>query len=139
MTAWGGPGKGTVTDMPGSEWKSYLDTADHPEYPSGSACFCAAHAEAARRLYGGSDQLELWWPIGKGSSQVEPGITPADTIWLYWKTWTDFENDCGMSRFWGGVHFLSAIDASKQVCRQFGDMAYDFMMDHLNGKPKPPQ
>jgi hypothetical protein len=33
VTAWGGPGKGTVSDLPASQWLSYLNTADHPEYP----------------------------------------------------------------------------------------------------------
>src|SRR5262249_28957628 len=42
VTAWGGPGKGTVTDLRGSGWGSTLNPADHPEYPSGSPCFCSA-------------------------------------------------------------------------------------------------
>ena len=45
VTAWGGPGVGTVTDIPGNDWESYLSTADHPEYPSASACFCASLAQ----------------------------------------------------------------------------------------------
>ena len=49
VTAWGGPGQGTV-QIRASEWRSYLNTADHPEYPSGSACFCAAHSQASRRF-----------------------------------------------------------------------------------------
>jgi hypothetical protein len=52
VTAWGGPGRGTVTDLPGAEWRSYLSTADHPDYPSGSASICAAHAQASRRFTG---------------------------------------------------------------------------------------
>ncbi len=40
VTAWGGPGQGTVSDLPASQWQSYLEEADHPEYPSASACFC---------------------------------------------------------------------------------------------------
>lgn len=135
VTAWGGPGKGTVSDILGSEWQPYLETADHPEYPSGSACFCAAHAQASRRLLG-SDSLGFFLPFLKGTSQVEPGVTPADHLWLYWPTWTEFENDCGMSRVYGGVHFLSSVEAGKQMCRQFGDTAYDFVTGLLNGKPR---
>jgi len=33
VKAWGGPGKGTVTDLPASRWKEYLNLPDHPEYP----------------------------------------------------------------------------------------------------------
>lgn len=30
IKAWGGPGKGTVNDLPSNQWKSYLGTGDHP-------------------------------------------------------------------------------------------------------------
>src|SRR5262249_13848033 len=30
VTAWGGPGKGRVTDLPGSDWRPYLNQGDHP-------------------------------------------------------------------------------------------------------------
>jgi hypothetical protein len=51
ITAWGGPGQGTVTDLPASQWRAYLRVADHPEYPSGSTGFCEAHAQASRLLF----------------------------------------------------------------------------------------
>jgi hypothetical protein len=132
VTAWGGPGKGTVTDIKGSEWRPYLDTADHPEYPSGSACFCEAHAQASRH-YLGSDVLGLFIPWLKGTSKVEPGVTPKDHVWLNWPTWTDFQHQCQQSRLYGGVHFQAALDASRDVCTQFGDTAFDFMTKLLNG------
>jgi hypothetical protein len=131
VTAWGGPGKGTVT-MPGSEWTSYLNVADHPEYPSGSACFCAAHAQASRRFLG-SDEFGWTVPVPKGSSVIEPGITPATDIAIPFETFTDFENACGMSRFWGGVHFLPSLSAGQNMCRPIGDLAYDFLIRKLNG------
>ena len=57
VTAWGGPGLGTRR-IPGSEWKSYLEEADHPEYPSASACFCTALAQAMRKWFG-TNELEF--------------------------------------------------------------------------------
>jgi hypothetical protein len=138
VTAWGGPGKGTVTDIPGSEWRPYLNQAAHPEYPSGSACFCAAHAQASRRFWG-TDQLGIIYPVPPGSSGIEPGKTPAGPVFLYWGTWTEFVHDCGMSRNWGGVHFLASLEAGWNVCRQFGDKAFDMMTDLINGKPRDKQ
>jgi hypothetical protein len=139
VTAWGGPGKGTVTDLPASQWRSYLNTADHPEYPSGSACFCSAHAQASRRFLG-SDTLGFSIPLAKGSSSVEPGITPASDIVLGpWATWTDFERECGVSRVWGGVHFMSAVKAAQQVCPTVGDRSYEFLRDHLEGVASEPE
>lgn len=134
VTAWGGPGKGTVSDIPASEWRSYMGTADHPEYPSGSACFCAAHAQASRRFLG-SDVFGWSVPRAKGSSDIEPGITPASDIVLGpWNTYTDFENECAISRVWGGVHFKPAIEEGQKMCRPIGNFAYAFLVAHITGK-----
>lgn len=133
VTAWGGPGKGTVHDLPGKEWRSYLQSADHPEYPSGSAAFCAAHAQASRRFFS-SDQLGWSVPAPQGSSRIEPGVSPAaDLVLGPWETWTQFEEECGLSRFWGGVHFRSALSAGKHLGRPIGDLAYEFVLAHING------
>lgn len=137
ITAWGGPGKGKVSDLPASQWRSYLNTADHPEYPSGSASFCSAHAQTARRFLG-SDSLGWTVPVPKGTSVIEPGITPANDIMLGWASWSDFERDCGLSRFWGGVHFLSAIEAGHDLGRQIGNIAFDFVQAHITGTAPPP-
>jgi hypothetical protein len=119
--------------MPGAEWTSYLSVADHPEYPSGSACFCSAHAQASRRFLGTDD---FGWSVAvpRGSSVIEPGITPATDIVIPFATFSNFENTCGMSRLWGGVHFLSAITAGHNLCRPIGDLAFDFVMKHIEGK-----
>ena len=136
VTAWGGPGKGRVTNLPGSEWTSYLPVADHPEYPSGSACFCAAHAQASRRFLG-SDSFGWSVPAPQGSSVIEPGVTPASDIMIGpYATFTEFETDCGLSRFRGGVHFLSSLAAAQDICRPIGDLAYEFVQAHLNGTSK---
>lgn len=132
ITAWGGPGMGTVNDMPADEWRPYLNTADHPEYPSGSAAFCAAHAEASR-LYLGSDVLNWTVPIPAGSSVVEPGITPAVDINLQFPTFTDFETKCGYSRLHGGVHFEDAIVSSFELGHEIGETAFEFVQAHIDG------
>jgi hypothetical protein len=132
VTAWGGPGKGTVSDIRGSEWQSYLKVADHPEYPSGSASFCSAHAQASRRFLG-SDTLGFPVSFPKGSSTVEPGVTPATDLVLVFATWSEFETDCGLSRFWGGVHFKSAILAGHDIGGTIGDLAYEFLRNYILG------
>ena len=139
VTAWGGVGRGTVHDLPASEWKAYLEEADHPEYPSASACFCAAHAESARR-YLGSDHLGWEVPRAAGSSRVEPGITPSEDIVLRWDTWTEFASDCGESRIWAGVHFPAAVKASAAICDDFGETAYEYLLSLIDGSapPRPP-
>lgn len=132
VTSWGGPGKGTVSDLPAEEWKSYLNMADHPEYPSGSSGLCSAEAQAARRFFG-TDTLDLTIPIPAGWSLVEPGITPAKPLSVHWNTWTEFVKDCAMSRVWGGVHFLKTIERSIDFGQQFGDRAYEFVQRQIRG------
>jgi hypothetical protein len=132
ITAWGGPGRGTVSDLPANQWRSYLPVADHPEYPSGSTGFCEAHAQASR-LYFGKDDLGWKVPAPAGSSVVEPGITPSQDMTLYWATWTDFAEDCGNSRFWGGVHFRDSIDNMRDLAKEIGANAYYFVKAHIEG------
>lgn len=136
VTAWGGPGKGRVTDMPGDRWRSYLNVSDHPEYPSGSTSFCAAFAQVGRH-FNNSDALGFAQRYPKGSSQVEPGVTPARDLTLRWNTWSDYVRDCGQSRFWGGVHFKSSIAAAEDVGRKVGDRVYEFMQQHISGTAGP--
>ncbi|MEV4807744.1 vanadium-dependent haloperoxidase [Nonomuraea sp. NPDC049421] len=132
MTAWGGPGKGTVNDITGNEWRSYLNTADHPEYPSASSVYCLAYAQAARRFLG-TDKLRTSVTFAKGSSVIEPGVTPARDITLRWDNLTDLANDCRMSRVWAGVHFRSAIENAAQIAPKIGDSVYTFIQRKLNG------
>lgn len=132
VTAWGGPGQGTVSNIPASQWRPYLQTADHSEYPSGSAAFCAAHAEASR-LFLGTDELGWTVPQPAGSSRIEPGVTPQQDINLHWATWSDFEDDCGLSRFWAGVHFMPSIDVARPLGHTVGQKAYEFVQAHING------
>lgn len=137
VTAWGGPYQGTVNDLPGEEWQSYLPVADHPEYPSGSASFCSAHATSSR-LFFGTDQLGWSFPVPQGSSVIEPGHTPQSELVISFPTWTDFEETCGMTRFWAGVHFKASIPAGQAIGREVGALAYEFLMDHIEGTADEP-
>lgn len=135
VEAWGGPGKGTVY-LPGNEWKSYLEEADHPEYPSATACFCHAQAQSSR-LYFGDDNMSFPLPIPAGRSNIEPGITPSEPMVLSYNTWTEYAEECGQSRVWAGVHFQAAVDASAEICPMFGDLAYSYLNTLIDGSAAP--
>ena len=47
-------------------------------------------------------------------SDVQPGITPASSYTLDWSnsTWAQLATDVGYSRFYGGIHALSAHHGS---------------------------
>ena len=122
----------TVQYIPGELWTSYLNVADHPEYPSASACLCSAHAEFKRRFFN-SDELNWSVPVAAGSSRIEPLAVPKENITLDFPTWTSFANACAESRIWGGVHFEAAVKNSLSVCPIFGKYAYAYMNELLSG------
>ena len=124
---------GTVNDMPAKDWKSYRTTADHPEYPSASTCFCSSLAQSMRRFFG-SDKLNFTVPVPAGSSTVEPGMPEKDLL-LMIPTWTDFEEKCAQSRVDGGVHFPAAIsEATRKECHKVGDEAWKYYQRLVKGK-----
>ncbi|MEU3255615.1 DUF6851 domain-containing protein [Streptomyces sp. NPDC006997] len=132
LTAWGGPGMGTVDDIRADEWSSYLPVGDHPEYPSGSTTLCSATSQAARRFFD-SDELDWTIDYAAGSTLIEPGVTPGRDLSIHFATWTDFTRTCANSRVWGGVHFRKTIEQSIAFGEQFGDLAHAFVRKHVTG------
>ena len=55
--------------------------------------------------------------IAQGSSEVQPGVAPAGPVTLDWSasTWTQLADDVGLSRFYGGIHAMSAYYGSQAV------------------------
>lgn len=133
ITAWGGPGKGTVNDIPASQWTSYLPVADHAEYPSGSAAFCAAHHYINNQFFK-SDSLGMTVTIPAGGSTYEKGITPKVETKLTFSTWTDFKEKCGNSRLYGGVHFPDSITAGYSVGERVAEKSYKLIEDLIAGR-----
>ncbi|TPV96993.1 MAG: vanadium-dependent haloperoxidase [Myxococcales bacterium FL481] len=154
LTAWGGPGRGVVDDITGSEWRPYLQSANHPEYPSASASFCRAHSTATKLYFehimgmspAAANNLSFWTPaipiageplaVPAGGSQIEPGVTPAQPETLGWATWDEFANECGISRLWAGVHFYDSIPAGQAIGDPIGSEVYDWLEAHIDGAPE---
>ncbi|MET9258071.1 DUF6851 domain-containing protein [Streptomyces sp. NPDC003717] len=132
VTAWGGPGQGTVTDLPADQWSGYLPAADHPDYPCATTAVIAAEAQAARRFFG-DDVLDWKVTAAAGSSVTEPGTVPAKDTELHYDTWSEFEQDCADSRVWAGLHFRATAHTSLRFGTQFGDRAHAFVQRHING------
>jgi hypothetical protein len=132
VTAWGGPGRGTVEDMPADEWTGYLPVGNHPEFPSAFTTLCAAQAQAARGFLG-DDVLNWTHTFPAGSAQREPGAVPAADLELTWDTWSDFAKDCADSRVWAGAHFRETVEASLEFGARFGDLAHEFVRRHVSG------
>ncbi len=132
VTSWGGVGQGTVYDMPAKQWQSYLPPANHAEYPSATASFCAAHAHVMRELHG-ENSLAFEVNYTTGTSTVEPSITPATDTTFGWSNWSDFDYDCGQSRLWAGVHFPDSIPAGQKIGRDIATRTLSLIEELLAG------
>jgi hypothetical protein len=116
IMAWGGPFMGTVA-MDGGNWMPYqpstFPTPPFPEFSSGHSTFSAAGAEILRR-WTHSDDFGGSVTFPAGSSVIEPGVTPATSITLYWATFTDAANQAGISRRYGGIHLKKGTSLAER-------------------------
>lgn len=143
--------KNTVDQITGRDWEPYLQTANHAEYPSGTAGFAAAHTRATRRYLieviglnkREANDLSFWKPdlgitgsplhIAAGGSRIEPGRTPSRAETLRWNTWHEFSAEAGRSRVWAGVHFPASIGAAQTIGRNIGKTASDWLIARIHG------
>jgi hypothetical protein len=127
ITAWAGPGLG-VRQIQGENWRPYqpanTPTPAFPEFVSGHSIFSAAAAEILRRSTG-SDAFGASVTIPRGSGRVEPGLVPAQDLTLSWPTFSDAANEAGISRRYGGIHFLHGDLESRLVGRFIGALVWN--------------
>ena len=119
IKAWGGPGKGTV-EMDGANWMPYQEasspTPPFPEFVSGHSAYSAAAAEILKR-WTGSDRYGGSVTFSPGQSKIEPGITPHESTTLKWETFTNAADEAGLSREYGGIHFMAGDEAGRLLGR----------------------
>lgn len=135
VLAWAGPGRGTRL-IEGETWQPYqpptVVTPPFPEFSSGHSAFSAAGAEVLRS-YTGSDAFGHAVTVRAGSSQVEPGLVPAQDVTLRWATFTDAADESGISRRYGGIHFAEADLQSRAMGRRIGAMAWAKARTYVEG------
>ncbi len=123
IEAWAGPGLGTQ-QIPGETFRSYIATPPFAEYASGHSCFSAASAEVLR-LFTGSSRFGASVTFAPGSSVIEPGITPAESVTLRWRTFDDAADEAGISRRLGGIHFRQADLESREMGEKIAHRGWD--------------
>jgi hypothetical protein len=103
------PNQGTQTIL-GTQFTTYQKVGGNPsppfaEFTSGHSTFSAAGAEVLRS-FTGSDTFNAKIRFQPGLSLFEPGITPGQLVELRWPTFTAAADEAGMSRMYGGIHFM---------------------------------
>lgn len=139
IRAWGGPGKGTV-EIDGSQWIPYQPaTSPTPPSPGYVSLRSAVSAAAARilALWTGSDRFGYSVTLPTGSSQIEPGKTPAQQLTLTWDTFSAAANQAGMAGRYAGVSFSGDDLAGRQLGRLAADKAWAKAQSLFNGSTPP--
>jgi hypothetical protein len=122
IEAWRGPGLGSGP-IAGETFQSYITTPPFAEYTSGHSAFSAAAAYILRR-FTGSPRLGAVFRATKGSSTIEPGITPSRDILLEWQTFDDAADQAGLSRRYGGIHFRDGDFESREIGELVGRVVW---------------
>lgn len=141
INAWAGPGLGTQP-IQGEDWQPYqaatVVTPPFAEYPSGHSAFSSSAAEILKRLTG-SDVFAEQVTLPAGGSRVEPGTVPAQDVTLAWATFTDAADEAGISRRYGGIHFVDGDLDSRLMGRRVAALdwpviQYYFGESHRHGR-----
>lgn len=110
----------------------------HAEYPSGSGCLCLGVEEfsdlAIAFIYNDTTPLPVAVPVTAGSSLVEPGVTPAEDLVLFYPSVRDYRLACGETRLAGGMHFTAAINDSYALCEGLGSTAFHWATNLIGNR-----
>jgi hypothetical protein len=133
--AWAGEGLGTRL-IQGQNWRPYqastVVTPPFAEYVSGHSAFSSSAAEVLK-LYTGSDYFGASVTAPAGSSRVEPGLVPAHDLVLSWTTFSAAADEAGISRRYGGIHFIDGDLEARTLGRKIGAQAYALSRAYING------
>jgi hypothetical protein len=134
INSWLGPNNGYGLVL-GQNWIPYqalnVVTPAFPEYPSGHSTFTAAGATILAAFTGG-DTFGVTVTIPAHSSQFESN-TPAQAITLSFATFSDAANSAGMSRRYGGIHFVSGDYGGRGLGRQVAQFVWGTAQNYING------
>ena len=140
-----GPPGGDPVEVPASEWTTYVNTANHPEYPSATASFCATDA-VVWRLYSGTDEIDKYVNMDgelvgayegvrpAGSAAWEPGQTPVEDVHLGFDSWSEYAEECGASRVWAGVHFWPSVQVLDEIGEVVGTASFKYWESLMLGE-----
>ncbi|WP_413935888.1 vanadium-dependent haloperoxidase [Nitrospira sp. BLG_1] len=135
VQAWAGPGLGTRL-IDGASWQPYqattIVTPPFPEYVSGHSIFSGSAAKVLK-LFTGSDRFGNSVTIQAGTSRVEPGLVPVSDITLQWRTFSDAAAEAGISRRYGGIHFIDGDIQSRKMGKKIGKQAWRKALTYFQG------
>ena len=136
IEAFSGYGKGTQTIL-ASDFITYQTpesdlSPPFAEYVSGHSTFSTAGAEVLKQ-FTGSDEFGASVFFPPGTSRFESGLTPQNNITLTWDTFSDAADESGISRLYGGIHFVEGDLNGRALGREVGNAVYQQAQFYING------
>lgn len=135
ISAWGGYDQGTMS-IDGGQWLPYQEanvvTPPFPEYISGHSTFSAASAYILQQATQ-SDTFGDSFTAAPGSSQIEPGFAPTQSVTLSWPTYSAAAAEAGLSRQYGGIHFNQGDQDGRTLGKQVATQVATKVLTYLNG------
>lgn len=127
----------TTQVIPASQFVTYQGpqfgfSPPFAEFVSGHSTFSAAAAQVLKAVTG-SDHFGGTVLFQPGESRFEPGITPNRRTRLSWNTFTDGSNEAGISRRFGGIHFLDGDLQGRLLGRRVGQAVLEQADFYING------
>jgi hypothetical protein len=139
VRAWAGPYKGTQW-IKGEDWLPYqvatVVTPPFPEFCSAHSAVSAAAAEVLR-WFTGSDHFGASFTQRAGTSQIEPGKTPARDVTLSWATFSAAAQQAGLSRRYAGIHFEQGDLVGRSLGRHVGEQVWHKALSYIHGTARP--
>jgi hypothetical protein len=150
IMAWGGPNQGTQL-INGQDWRPYqlptFLTPPFPEFVSGHSTFSRTAREVllaftgTDALYDGVTKIGhdfdgdgrqdlLGQHVQRPASLRIDTASPAKKTVLRWSTMLDAANEAGISRRYGGIHFLDGDYRARAMGAQIGPQAYTWAALH---------
>ena len=71
--------------------------------------------------------------VEKGSSRIEPGITPVQPFTLKWESFTEAADQAGLAARYAGIHFEPADLAGRKLGRLAADRTWSKAKTYFNG------
>jgi hypothetical protein len=105
---------GNPATSPEAGWLPLL-VGNHPEYPSGHACFTGAVTESLRNYFG-TKRVEL------------PVFSTVTNTTRTYENLDDLVEDVGNARVWGGLHYRSTMT---KTAKHFPQIARDVGREHF--------
>jgi hypothetical protein len=87
-------------------------------------------------LFTGSDHFGYSVKLNKGSSRIEPGVTPAQPVTLKWETFSEAADQAGLAGCYAGIHFAAADTAGRKLGRLAAERVWARAQSYVDGTNK---